>query len=214
MDLGELRRTTPFSTRYGFDRGKPIDRRYIEAFLTENATHIRGRVLEIGDNTYTMRFGGAAVTQSDVFNRYEANAQTTFLGDLTDRDSLPPDTFDCMVITQTLHLIYDMPAAVATLHRGLRPGGVLLTTVPGITPIDRGKWSGTWFWSLTPASLSRLLGDPFGTEQVAVKTYGNVLSATGFLYGLAEHELTVEELDVCDPFAPVVVAAVARKSGG
>ena len=49
-----LRRTEPISRAYGFDRGTPVDRHYIEAFLQRHAPSpdysagdIRGRVLEV-----------------------------------------------------------------------------------------------------------------------------------------------------------------------
>ena len=48
--LGDLRRVTPFSRRFGFDRGLPVDRYYIERFLVAHAHDVRGRVLEIKDN--------------------------------------------------------------------------------------------------------------------------------------------------------------------
>ena len=44
-DLGELRRTTPFST-WGSSRGGPIDRVYIEQFMQQHANDIQGRALE------------------------------------------------------------------------------------------------------------------------------------------------------------------------
>jgi hypothetical protein len=56
--LGSLRRVTPLSRDFSYDRGLPIDRYYIERFLAANASDIRGHVLEIADNTYTGRFGG------------------------------------------------------------------------------------------------------------------------------------------------------------
>ena len=68
MDLGDLRRLAPLSREFGYDRGQPVDRYYIEAFLAASSGLIRGRVLEIGDRSYTERFGGDRVTQSDVLN--------------------------------------------------------------------------------------------------------------------------------------------------
>ena len=50
----------PVSRSFGFDRGTPVDRRYIEQFLARHAAAIRGDVLEVGDDGYTRRFGGAA----------------------------------------------------------------------------------------------------------------------------------------------------------
>jgi hypothetical protein len=41
----------PLSDQYGFDRGTPVDRRYIEAFLRVHRDAIQGRVLEVQDNT-------------------------------------------------------------------------------------------------------------------------------------------------------------------
>ena len=188
-----------------------MDRRYIEAFLATHSSDIAGRVLEIGDNAYTMRFGGGRVTQSDVLNRYDGHSATTFIGDLADGEVLPSNAFDCILLTQTLHLLFDMPSAVATLWRILRPDGVLLVTVPWVSPIDRGEWGDSWYWSLTPAALRRLFSDRFGEKNVQVSHYGNVYSAIGFLHGLAEHELKAELLDVLDPHCPVIVAARAVK---
>ena len=57
FNFGDLRRTKPVSSAFGYDRGKPVDRRYIEAFLATNSVDVRGRVLEIGDSAYTRQFG-------------------------------------------------------------------------------------------------------------------------------------------------------------
>ena len=103
-------------------------------------------MLEIGDNAYTLRFGASRVVKSEVLNRYEGHPSTTFIGDLSDRATLPSDAFNCIVFTQTLHLLFDMPAAIETLWRVLKPGGVLLVTVLGQSD-DRGEWGDSWFSS-------------------------------------------------------------------
>src|SRR5215510_14713951 len=146
--FGDLQ-LSPFSRCWGLDRGTPVDRYYLERFLADNAGDIRGRVLEIGDNAYTLRFGGGQVGQSDILHVDASNPRATFVGDLARLDVLPESVFDCIVLTQTLHLVYDMQAAVATLHRALKPGGVLLLTTPGISQLDPGEWGPTWYWSLT-----------------------------------------------------------------
>jgi ubiquinone/menaquinone biosynthesis C-methylase UbiE len=68
-----------------------------------------------------------------------SNPQATFVGDLSHAPQLPDAAFDCVVLTQTLHLIYDFKGAIATCYRILKPGGALLLTVPGITHIDQGS---------------------------------------------------------------------------
>jgi glycosyltransferase involved in cell wall biosynthesis/SAM-dependent methyltransferase len=212
VNLGSLRRTTPISRHFGYDRGKPVDRHYIEAFLARHAGDIRGRVLEVGDNDYTRGLGGDRVTTSDVLHVDPAARGATLVGDLQKGDNLPSNAFDCVVLTQTLHLLFDMRAAVATLHRILKPGGILLVTVPGVSSVDSGEWGGTWMWSLTEASLGRLLAGSFAENDVAATTYGNVLTAVAFLHGLAEDELRPQEYDVTDPHYPVIVAGRAKKT--
>ena len=210
--MGSLRRTTPLSRHFGYDRGLPIDRWYIERFLQENAHLITGRVLEVGDAEYTRRFGGDRVTQFDVLNISPGHPETTFVADLSNGDSLPSETFDCVVLTQTLHLVYDVPAAVATLRRILRPGGTLLATSPGITPLSIDRWADSWYWALTPVSAERLFGEAFGPDQVEVGSHGNVLTSIAFLHGMAAGELRARELGVSDPQFPMLVTVRAARA--
>lgn len=212
--FGDLGGVTPISGEFGFDRGRPVDRYYIERFLERHASEIVGRVLEVGDDSYTRRFGGSRVTRADVLHVHSGNPRATFVGDLTGESVLPEGAFDCIVLTQTLQLIYDVPLAVARLHRALAPGGVVLVTAPGISQIDRGEWGRTWFWSFTPAALERLFGDVFGREQVLVEHHGNVFAATAFLQGLAVEDVDVTKLDPLDKAYPVIVAVRARKRRG
>ena len=68
LDLGDLRRLTPIDSGFGLGRGKPVDRHYIEDFLRRHAADIRGRVLEVGEDAYTVEYGGARVTRSDILH--------------------------------------------------------------------------------------------------------------------------------------------------
>jgi SAM-dependent methyltransferase len=210
--LGSLRRLAPLSTRYGYDRGLPVDRHYIEAFLAAHARDLRGRTLEVGDDSYTRRFGGSRVERRDVLHVDPDAAGATLVADLAAADHLPSESFDCIVLTQTLQLIYDLPAAIATLHRILRPGGVVLATVPGISQISDEAWRDSWYWSFTPLSARRLFGAVFAPENVEVEAHGNVLAATAFLQGMAAGELRPEELAHRDPSYPLLVSVRAAKA--
>jgi SAM-dependent methyltransferase len=209
--FGNLRRLTPVSRRFGYDRGQPVDRSYIETFLVRHAEDICGRVLEIGDDTYTRQFGGDRVTSRDVLHVHEGHPRATVVDDLASGERIPSAAFDCVILTQTLHLIYDLHAAVRTVERILKPGGVVLATVPGISQIDSGEWGHTWFWSLTAASARRLFTEQFPPAEVRVETWGNVLAACAFLQGLAAVELTKTELEFRDPLYPVLITIRARK---
>jgi len=211
--FGDLGSTRPISRDFGFDRGTPIDRYYIERFLARHASDIRGRALEVGDASYCQRFGGAAVTRQDVLHVSKDAPGATIVGDLARTGVLPEAAFDCMVLTQTLHLIYDMKTALAEAYRALRPGGVLLLTVPGISQLDRGRWNDTWSWSLTPYSARRMFSELFSEEELEIGSHGNVFAATAFLHGVALEEVATTKLDEVDAVYPVVVTVRARKGG-
>src|SRR3954451_1583936 len=125
--LGTLRRTRPLSDSWGRDRGTPVDRYYIERFLHEHRTDIRGRVLEVKDAGYTTRFG-VGVSASAVLDVDATNPHATIVADLAWADGVGSESFDCFVLTQTLQLIPDLRAALVHARRLLRPGGVLLAT--------------------------------------------------------------------------------------
>jgi glycosyltransferase involved in cell wall biosynthesis len=196
--FGSLRRLRPISSCWGFDRGTPVDRFYIERFLEAHAGDIRGRVLEVGEDTYTLRFGGDQVRQSDVLHIAADHPGATIIADLQAADHVPSDTFDCVILTQTMQYIYDLDAAVRTLHRILKPGGVLLATMPGISETGEDDSGAAWHWSFTPLSLRRLFGEVFPREAVTVRSHGNVLAAIAFLHGIAAEELRRRELEFED----------------
>lgn len=212
VDFGDFGDPIPVSLDFGFDRGLPIDRYYVEGFLTRHTADIHGRVMEIGDDEYSRRFGAARISHQDILHVHAGNPRATIIGDLSVPGVLPEAAFDCIVFTQTLHLIYDMPGAVACLWAALKPGGVLLLTVPGISQIDRGEWGDNWFWSLTPASLRRIMGERFSDDQVMIGAHGNVLAATAYLQGLACTEVSAAKLDVHDKAYPMIVTARAVRA--
>jgi SAM-dependent methyltransferase len=200
---------TPLCAEFGYSRGTPIDRHYIEAFLEKHSADIRGRVLEIGDDTYSRRFGGERITRQDVLHIQSGHPQATIIGDLADPGALPQQAFDCIILSQTLHLIFDINAAVEHVHAALKPGGVALITVPGISPLDRGEWKASWYWSLTDLAVERLLSGPFNRGKVTISTHGNLYAATAFLHGAAVEEVHAAKLAHFDPAYPVTVTARA-----
>ena len=212
LDFGDLRRLTPISRSFGFERGQPVDRYYIEQFLGQHAADIHGRVLEVGDDHYTRHFGGDRVQRADVLDLPREDGRATLVADLQDAAHIPGNVFDCIIFTQTLQYIFRLETAVASLHRLLRPGGVLLGTFPVISQIcrfDMDRWGD--YWRFTSASIHRLLTAVFPEERLTVTAHGNVLTAVSFLHGLSAHELTAEELDFHDPDYQLLITARAVK---
>jgi hypothetical protein len=188
----------PVSRTFGFDRGRPIDRWYIERFLDAHRADVRGRVLEVAEPSYTQRYGDGAVTGSDVLHASAGNPQATIVGDLTTGAGIEPGAYDCLIATQTLPFIYDLAAAVGGMRDALARGGVLLATVPGISQIsreDKRDW-GDW-WRFTSQGTERLFAAAF--DHVEVHAHGNVLSACAFLYGYAAEDLSDAQLAHHDP---------------
>jgi SAM-dependent methyltransferase len=203
--LGTLRRTSPLSPGWGYDRGTPVDRYYIGRFLEEHRRDIRGRVLEVQDSGYSDRYG-TGIEHRDVLDIDATNPRATIITDLTAADAIPSNQFDCFVLTQTLHLIYNTPAAINHAHRILRPGGVLLVTVPSISRVAPRSELRPDYWRFTVASCSRLFGEVFGPEQLSVRSFGNVLTGIAFLTGMAYEELSRRELESNDQYFPLIIA--------
>ena len=210
--FGSLRRVQPIDRDFGSQWGQCIDRYYIESFLQQHAMDIHGRVLEIADNGYTLRFGNGRVKRSDVLYYTEGNPKASIVADLTDARDIPSNTFDSIILTQTLQFIYDVRTAINTLHRILKPGGVLLVTCHGISQISRHDME-LWgeYWRFTSLSARKLLAEVFPEECVSVQAYGNVLAASAFLHGLTAQELRPEELDYQDPNYEVILGIRAIK---
>lgn len=213
-DWSVLRRPSPYRPGFGGRRGKYIDRFYIEKFVATYREAIQGRVAEIQSDEYSKVFGGGRVQHIDILDINEQNEMRTMTVDLAKTDSVPENAFDCIICTQTLLLIYDYFSAVRSLYKMLKPAGVVLVTVPGISPIVRGglvAGSGEDSWRFTGRSAQRAFSDVFGDENVIVHTYGNVLSAVAFLHGLVQEELTRDELEFHDPDYEVTIGVKATK---
>jgi hypothetical protein len=203
-DLGDLRRTTPFTT-WGAERGGSIPRAYIGEFLGQHEADIRGRVLEIASDRYA-RLSRVGVERVDILDVDESNEQATFIANFADAPQVPDNAFDCVIVTQVLSWIYDVRAGFRTAHR------VMLVTTPGIArqaPVEKELF-GEW-WHFTAMSAKRVAEEIFGEGNVQVQTYGNVLAAAGTLFGLGQDDVTPAELAVHDPAFEVVVAIRAMK---
>jgi SAM-dependent methyltransferase len=211
VDFGSLGRTTPISDAWGADRGEPIDRYYIGMFLADHADAIRGDVLEIGDPTYTARFGSERVGTSIVFDIDTTNPNANLHGDLSQENALPESSCDCAIVTQVLQYIDDPAVAIDNLFRALRTGGVALVTVPSLARIDPNLRD-TDLWRFTPLGVRRLFERRFGNSNVTLRVYGNVLSSIAFLHGVAREELDDSELDHADADFPLIVGVRAVRT--
>jgi glycosyltransferase involved in cell wall biosynthesis/SAM-dependent methyltransferase len=200
----------PLSQKWGWDRGLPIHRRYLHEFLQDFSSDIRGSCLEFQDSSYTNRFGGAAVTKVDILHVDDSNPTATIIADLTKPNDIPSNSFDCIICTHVLHLVFELNEMVSELRRILKPGGVLLVGVPQVSMCDPGLHE---LWRFTPEGLHQLLARAFGSQNVIIRAYGNSLTAAGDIRGLVSHEFSRSELDYHDQrFAVEVCARAVKKN--
>lgn len=206
VDFGDFARIAPIDDYFGFGRGTPVDRFYIERFLANHAADIRGRVLEVGDDRYTRRFG-IGVTGSEVVALTSGQDGSTFTGDICTPGTLPAGAFDCIVAVQTLQYLEDPGRGLKHLHAALRPGGVLLLTAPAISPmIDEET---PWLWSFGRHSIVNLLAACFREDSIEAAAWGNAFAATCFVQGIALEDIEPAWLDPQDPARPILITARA-----
>jgi SAM-dependent methyltransferase len=200
----------PLSDHYGFDRGTPLDRPYIEAFLHERRGSIHGSVLEVQDDTYTARFGASRVSESTVVDIDRSNQQASLIVDLEQPGSLSEASYDCIILTQTLHLLRRPGQCVENCYRALRPAGVLLATAPSVSRVSP-TYPEADYWRFTPAGIAELFARHWPGD-VTVHAFGNLRSCIGFLLGQVVEDLPDTVFDHHDPRFPLTVAIDAHKT--
>jgi SAM-dependent methyltransferase len=117
-------------------------RYYIEQFLKGHAAECRGRFLEFGDPQYRDYFCLQHIEHYDISD-VQPGPTVTIVGDIQACPEVPSDSYDVIVCTQVLEHVPNPFAAVAELHRILKPDGRLLLTVPACFPyhaVPRDYW--------------------------------------------------------------------------
>ncbi len=198
----------PLSENYGFDRGTPLDRYYIDRYFARHRSALAGSVLEVGDDRYSKAFG-AARTRTTIVDINPANPDATLIADLCDPISLPAAAYDCIVLAETLHLLAEPAACIANCQHALAPGGSLLVTVPALKRMSPSAPASD-YWRFTPAGLKLLLERTWdGT--FSVESFGNLRVCLGFLCAQVVEDLDEEDFAPNDPRFPLTVVAHADK---
>ena len=201
------RQLKPLSYNYGSNRGEPIDRYYIEKFVSENTNLIKGNCLEIESNVYCLNFGKNC--KCDVLDINKNNPKATITADLRNMPEIKGGTYDCIILTQVLQFIDNYEVAIKECHRILKPGGALIATLPFMGRIDARAGVGGDFWRFTTTSARYIFGKYF--DELEIKSWGNVLSGIGFWVGTAQEELSKKELNHNDPDFPILISVKAIK---
>ncbi|MCM1038077.1 MAG: class I SAM-dependent methyltransferase [Ruminococcus sp.] len=203
--------TVPASRLFGTERGKPIDRYYIEMFLDNHKKWIRGDSLEIAETTYSVKYGEDRLKNAYMLH-VDGWGENALKGNLETGEGIEENRFDTVIITQTLMFIYDIQSAARNTYRMLKPGGTALITVAGISQISRydaDNWGS--YYSFHEDAVRRLFEPLFTKEKTEILSYGNVKTAVSLLYGLCCEDLKVSDFQTNDPDYPVIIGAFLQK---
>jgi len=206
---GNLRRVRPFSEHFGFERGTPVDRYYLDRFLDRHRHLITGRVLEIQAPGYTMKYGRdlAATDSVDIVRRHNENL--TYLCDLATSERVIPDaSYDCFLLPNTLSHLRDVEGCLRNALRVVRPGGVILASTAGLVPLTSDVPD---YWHASAAGWREIADRAWPGCDVRIEQHGNCLAAVAAMLGLTLEELEPSELDVNDPRYPVLVTVYCRR---
>ena len=202
---GNLRRVTPVSASYGFERGTPIDRYYVHRFFAGHRHVIRGRVLEIQTRDHTRKYG-SGVTAADTLD-IRAEFRPTYHCDLANASIVADGSYDCFLLPNTLCFLRALDAALREARRIVRRGGVILATVPGFVPLTPDVPD---YWHASADGWREVATRVWPDCETTIESHGNCLAAAASMYGLAAEELTEAELDVQDSRYPVLVTIACR----
>jgi SAM-dependent methyltransferase len=203
---GNLRRTVPFSATYGFERGTPIDRYYLHAFLAQQHHLITGDVLEVQTDAYTQRFG-RGVRRADTFD-IVPSPDVTYVCDFSHCEgSIPNRAYDCLLLPNTLPHFRELEPALSNAIRVVRPGGAIVASAAGLLPLTGDVPE---YWRLSPDGWRERLSAAWPGATLEISGHGNCLTVVAAQLGLALEELTPAELDAHDPRYPVLTTIVCR----
>lgn len=164
------------------NREECFDRPYINDYINLTKEYIREDVLEFagGDVVYAKKYGKcsnvylmAAIAHKDVY------PDVDFYADLDDLTTLPEQKFDCIVATQVIMYMKNVEVALQNLKSMLRPGGVLIITVPG--PLFHHSKGSHHMFSFTEESLEYLCDKVFHNYE-KFKYYGDISTVERMLF--------------------------------
>jgi SAM-dependent methyltransferase len=160
----------------------------------------RGLVLDAGSGRGSWKdvIEANGATRECVDIAPKAGEQVTWIADLTDMPQVPSERYDSVVCHQVLEHVPSPHRAASELHRVLKPGGVLVLSVPHLSrqhelPHD--------YFRFTPGGLRRLLAD-VGFEVEELGVFGGLLT-------FVHHQISTVVLGAAALSRPTYLLAVA-----
>jgi hypothetical protein len=167
------------------------------------------------------QYGGEALIRADAIDLTPHSPEVTLIADLSRADHLPENQYDCFVNQFSMHVIYDVEAALYHSIRLLKPGGVLLVnfscldySFPSGLDMQTGAplYIHHWF---TPVEVQDLLHrSGLDEHDYSIALFGNLFARVAYQMNMPAAELTRHELDFIDPGHPLLICARVVKPEG
>jgi hypothetical protein len=155
----------------------PAVRQNIREFVSRSFRHFRpkGPVLDIGSGYRSARWEILSVDPTLDVKTADLNAafQPDYIVDAADMVGIPEDSFGCVVCTELLEHIQSPEKVIHEIYRVLRPGGLVIFTVPFAVVIHE-RPDQPDYWRFTPRALRYLLEKFF--RDVSVEVFGDKIA--------------------------------------
>ena len=201
------------SNDFGFSRGNPIDRYYIENFLKKNQNDFVGESLEFGTDFYLKKFN-RGITSFNIFTSLKDKSKNKNLikGDLSIVKNQPEEKYDLIVCTNVLNFIYDINLAIKGLHKMLKKNGVCLVTIASfsthVSRYDMDRWGD--YWRLSEKSAYKAFKkNNFIIDEC--KSFGNVKLAIAQMNGLCVDDIDSDILKINDNDYQMLITLRVKK---
>lgn len=163
-------------------REECFDRKYINNYISENRSCIKGDVLEFcGGDLYAPKYANNKINLKTMayIGHKDIYPNATYFCNLDEEATLPNAKFDCIIATQVIMYMNNPLVALSNLRKLLKPNGVLLLTVPG--PLFHHSKNTHHMFSFTEESIKYLFNEVFGNYS-NLKLYGNINYAEYMLF--------------------------------
>lgn len=138
--------------------------------------HARGQLIDLGCGDMPFRaFVRGQVSGYDSLDLYPRRPDVTYVADLQDMAVVPSAAYDTALCVEVLEHVPDPFRAAREIHRILKPGGVLVMSVPHLSRLHDEPHD---YYRYTRHGVRRLL-EQAGFELLELERRGGLLSFIG-----------------------------------
>jgi len=205
FDFGDFDRLSPACLDFGFSRGTPLDRYYLNKFVAESRDLVVGSVLEIGGQKGSHELYGFKNATSYVTMSIDSS-DADITTDAHDASAALPESYDSIIIFNVLEHCRRPWVIASNIYSWLKPGGRVFVMIPNMQRIHEGPGD---YWRILPEGL-RSIFNQFNVEKLV--TYGNLFTSIAALSGVSSEEIPTGDKDSLDTDYPTITCMTGSKA--